>query len=294
VVVRTCSDKVVRGGTITQWHEPVSGFQYETHSLNLSVETQAERLTACGIDPAIFDADVDPAFFIGLAIHAGIDSGISAEGNINMLQRLIQHRPAKLGEMLTVKGEIKSVTTVPRGQRVETDVWFEDAAGERVISCPRISLRPQAQTKINSGAGDKPRPVVDDLAELTLRETYQLTPASVKSYSIEGNSIHYEQASAERAGFRAPLIGGGVGVHYLTAQMWLDRRPQSFDASIYFRRPIFWDETVQVGVIEERDGWLGMGLLKLLMAGECGALGSQGANTAKIGTELSLASYRLA
>lgn len=279
---------------MTHWHEPVSGFQYETYSLNLSVETQAERLTACGIDPTIFGADVDPAFFIGLAIHAGIDSGISAEGNINMLQRLIQHRPAKLGEMLTVKGEIKSVTPVPRGQRVETDVWFEDAAGERVISCPRTSLRPQAQTNANSGAGDKPRPVVDDLAELTLRDTYQLTPARVKSYSIEGNSIHYEQAAAERAGFRAPLIGGGMGVHYLTAQMWLDRRPQSFDASIYFRRPIFWDEAVQVGVIEAGDGWLGMGLLKLPVAGEGGASGSQGANTAKIGTELSLASYRLA
>lgn len=138
---------------MTHWHEPVSGFQYETHSLNLSVETQAERLTACGIDPTIFGADVDPAFFIGLAIHAGIDSGISAEGNINMLQRLIQHRPAKLGEMLTVKGEIKSVTPVPRGQRVETDVWFEDAAGERVISCPRTSLRPQAQTNANSEIG---------------------------------------------------------------------------------------------------------------------------------------------
>ncbi|MBP73333.1 MAG: hypothetical protein CMQ18_01995 [Gammaproteobacteria bacterium] len=38
---------------MTHWHEPVSGFQYETHSLNLSVETQAERLTACGIDPTI-------------------------------------------------------------------------------------------------------------------------------------------------------------------------------------------------------------------------------------------------
>ena len=177
---------------------------------------------------------------------------------------------------------------------METDVWFEDAAGERVISCPRTSLRPQAQTNANSGAGEKPRPVVDDLAELTLRDTYQLTPARVKSYSIEGNSIHYEQAAAERAGFRAPLIGGGMGVHYLTAQMWLERRPQSFDASIYFRRPIFWDEAVQVGVIEAGDGWLGMCLLKLPMAGEGGASGSQGANTAKIGTELSLASYRLA
>lgn len=272
---------------MTQWHEPVSGFQYQTHSLELARQTQTERLNACGIDPATFGDEVDPAFFIGLAIHAGIDSGIRAEGNINMLQRLIQHRPAKLNETLTVKGEIKSVAAVPRGQRVETDVWFEDASGERVISCPRTSLRPQVTASANSGAGDKPEPVVGDLSVLRLLNQYQLTPERVKSYSVEGNSIHYEQRAAERAGFRAPLIGGGMGVHYLTAQMWQDRRPHAFDAAIYFRRPIFWDEAVQVGVLEDAGHWRGMGLLKLPMAD------ADGSSPRKIGTELSIADYRL-
>ena len=274
-----------------QWHIPVAGFQYQSRSLDVSAQTQAERLTACGIDPAIFGEEVDPAFFIGLAIHAGIDSGISAEGNINMLQRLVVHRPARLGETLTVKGEIKSVTAVPRGQRVETDVWFEDLTGERVISCPRTSLRPQAQAQSKSGAGDKPQPVVGDVAALVLHDTYQLTPDRVKSYSVEGNSIHYEQEAAERAGFRAPLIGGGMGVHYLTAQMWQDRRPSFFDASIYFRRPIFWDEAVQVGVIEDGGNWSVMGLLKLPLAAERVGTSSE---VAKVGTELSIADYRLA
>ena len=63
--------------------------------------------------PQVFGEDVDPAFFIGLAIHAGIDSGISAEGNINMLQRMIQHRPAKLDEPLTVRGEIQRDLSTP-------------------------------------------------------------------------------------------------------------------------------------------------------------------------------------
>ena len=163
-----------------------------------------------------------------------------------------------------------------------------------MISCPRTSLRPQAQAQSKSGAGDKPQPVVGDVAALLLRHTYQLTPERVKSYSVEGSGIHYEQEAAERAGFRAPLIGGGMGVHYLTAQMWLDRRPQSFDASIYFRRPIFWDEAVQVGVIEEGDSWTGMGLLKLLMAGTGTGTGTGASQPAKVGTELSLASYQLA
>ena len=272
-----------------QWHEPVAGFQYRTHVLALTAETQVERLTACGIDPRVFGDDVDPAFFIGLAIHAGIDSGISAEGNINMLQRMIQHRPAQLGEPLTVRGEIQRVTSVPRGLRVETDVWFEDAAGQRVISCPRTSLRPQKERAAasGSGAGDRPQPVIPDVAALALLDRYELTPERVKAYSVEGNSIHYEQEAAERAGFRAPLIGGGMGVHYLTAQMWQDRRPWAFDASIYFRRPIFWDEAVQVGVLGQANAWQGMGLLKLPLA-------DVDSGVTKVGTELALSSYQLA
>ena len=69
-----------------QWHIPVAGFQYQSRSLDVSAQTQAERLTACGIDPAILGEEVDPAFFIGLAIHAGIDSGISAEGWLCIVQ----------------------------------------------------------------------------------------------------------------------------------------------------------------------------------------------------------------
>lgn len=279
-----------------QWHEPQAGFRYQSRQLELAADTQLERLTACGVDAQVFADEADPAFFIGLAIHAGIDSGISAEGNINMLQRLIQHRPAKLGELLTVQGQIQSVTPVPRGLRVHTDVWFEDTAGERVISCPRTSLKPQANTQTATGAGDKPQPVVDDLAKLALGRRYQLTPERVKAYSVEGNSIHYEQEAAERASFRAPLIGGGMGVHYLTAQMWSDRRPASFDALIYFRRPIFWDEAVQVGAIEDGPNWRGLGLLKLPMANADLATAAEptGETVAKVGTELALQSYTVA
>ncbi len=275
---------------MSTWHDPVAGFQYQSRVLEMTPATQSERLTACGIDSSVFGDAVDPAFFIGLGIHAGIDSGISAEGNINMLQRLIQHRPAMLGEPLTVKGEITNVVDVPRGQRVETDVWFEDSHGERVISCPRTSLRPQQRASESAqgpGAGERPKPVVGDVGDLLLLDSYELTPERVKAYSIEGNSIHYEQEAAERAGFRAPLIGGGMGVHYLTAQMWRDRKPQSFDVSIYFRRPIFWDESVQVGVVEDEGRWQAMALLKLPMQ-------VQSDQSAKVGTEIAVANYQRA
>ena len=47
---------------MTQWHESGAGFQYQSRRLDMSAQAQAERLTACGIDPAIFGEEVDPVF----------------------------------------------------------------------------------------------------------------------------------------------------------------------------------------------------------------------------------------
>ena len=254
------------------WHEPKAGFQYLPDTVSVTSEHQAEKLDACGIDAGVFGGQVDPAFFIGIAIHAGIRSGISAEGNINMLQGLQMHRPALLDEPLNVRGEILEVRTVPRGRRVDTDVWFEDQQGQRVISARRSSLKPDQAAKDKGGAGERPQPVVADVAELQLASTYSLTPERVKAYSMEGNSIHYEQEAAERAGFRAPLIGGGMGVHYLTAELWRRNAPHAFNADVYFRRPIFWDESITVGVLQDAGIWRGLALLKV---GEVNKVGTE-------------------
>jgi hypothetical protein len=64
--------------------------------------------------------------------------------------------------------------------------------------------------------------------------------------------------AAEQAGFRAPIIGGGQGVHYLTAALW-DEGYRALDVDIYFRRPIFWDQTVWVG---KTDDWSAVALVR--------------------------------
>ena len=285
------------------WVMPYKGFNYLPDTVAVTAGHQVDKLLACGIDAEIFAGYVDPAFFIGIAIHAGINSGISAEGNINMLQSLRMHRPVVLDEELAVKGQILAVTEVPRGLRIDTDVWFEDAQGQRVISAPRTSLRPdprRAQSKSQSadvndknkdkdkakGAGERPQAVVDDLSALAFLASYQLTPEGVRAYSMEGNSIHYEMEPAQKAGFRAPLIGGGMGVHFLMAELWRGHKhsggPQAFDAEIYFRRPIFWDDCVGVySRADEQTGWNAMALLKE------DAQGKQ-----KVGTEISLKLFK--
>lgn len=249
------------------WHEPVVGFELEPQEIIVSTDVQREKLSACDLDSDDLDGWVDSAFYIGLGIHAGIASGISAEGNVNMLTSLIQHRLVRLDEPLTVRGRITGVEDVPRGQAISTDVWFEDANGKRAISAPRKSLRPHASPKTDEakssesktkGAGDRPAPVIGDIEALTQYQSFQLTPTRVKDYSSEGNSIHYEMDAANQAGFRAPIIGGGMGVHYLVHTLWKECQPTAWDLSIYFRRPIFWDDAFTVMA----NPWTAIGLVK--------------------------------
>lgn len=245
-----------------EWFEPREGFTFRPATIAVTHDHQAGKLSLCGLPADAFGDTVDPSFFIAIGIRAGIANGISAQGNVNMLQRLVQHRPARLGEPLRVQGMIDRVTGVPRGRTVHTDVWFEDEAGERVISAPRTSLKPDPDKAGSRGAGERPPPVVEDVDALEQISTHTLTPEIVKGYSSEGNSIHYEMEAANRAGFRAPLIGGGMGVHYLLSALWQASPPQRLDLDIYFRRPIFWDDTFSVAVDAGADGWRAMALVK--------------------------------
>ena len=159
-----------------------------------------------------------------------------------MMQRLVVYRPARLGEVLVVRGEIESVDEVPRGHQVTTKVTFEDEQGGLVIDASRTSLRPDPNKRAARGAGERPQSVVSDPGLTVALGVHTLCPERVKDYSVEGNSIHYEEAAAKAAGFRAPMIGGGMGVHYLTAALFSRYLPNAVDMDIYFRRPIFWDE----------------------------------------------------
>jgi acyl dehydratase len=245
-----------------EWFEPREGFRFRPAAVAVSHDHQAGKLALCGLPADVFGEAVDPSFFIALGIRAGIANGISAQGNVNMLQRLVQHRPARLGEQLRVHGVIDRVANVPRGRTVHTDVWFEDEHGERVISAPRTSLKPDPNKTAHGGAGERPAAVIEDVAALRHLSTHTLTPEIVKGYSSEGNSIHYEMAAAKRAGFRAPLIGGGMGVHYLLSALWQHSPPQYLDLDIYFRRPIFWDDTFTVAVQPGGANWSAMALIR--------------------------------
>lgn len=242
--------------------EPYEGFDYREQTIIVEAGEQARMLRACGIDPAIYEGVADPAFFIGLAIHAGVNSGISANGSVNMMQSLVQHCPARLDEEITITGRVLKVMEAPRGKVVTSEVLFAGTDGKTAITARRSSLRPDPAKVGTRGAGERPPPVIEDVARLQTLGEVRMTPERIRGYRDTGNPIHYDPQAAKRGGFRAPIIGGGMGVHYFTAEIFPRFKATALDLDIYFRRPIFWDDDLVVLAEAEGETWRAMCLAK--------------------------------
>ena len=245
-----------------QWIEPYKGYRFQPRTMTVEREEQTRLVALCGIDPAIFGDCIDPSGFISLAIQEGVRNRIHSNGTVNMVNTLIQHRQMRLGEPLTVTGEILDVEDVPRGCVATSESRYSCLNGELGATSRRRSLRPDPAKAGIRGAGEKPVTVIEDVARLKALGTFTLDPEDVKAYGGPHNPIYFDPEAARRAGFRAPIIGGGQGVRFLTAEIWRRFSPQVIDLDIYFRRPIFWDDTFTVMVDEEDGVWRAIGLIK--------------------------------
>jgi hypothetical protein len=246
--------------------EPAKGFKYAERVMVVEPVEEARLLNHCGIDVALFGGNIDPAAFISLAIQEGVRNGISANGGVNMVQGLVQHRPLRLGEEIVVTGEILEVEQAPRGTVTTSETWFANAKGERAITAFRRSLKtdPTKEADPNlRGAGKRPDAVVTEVAALKEVGSYALMPEDVRGYGLRtSNYLHTEPEAAKRAGYRAPIIGGGHGVRYLTAAIWRKFNPTAIDLNIYFRRPLFWDDRFTVCADEQGGQWRSICLAK--------------------------------
>lgn len=250
------------GDQAAQWIEPYTGYRFEQRTMTVEAAEQSRLVELCGIDPTVFGGCMDPAGFISLAIQEGVRNRIHANGTVNMMNRLVQHRPVALDEPLTVSGEILAVEEVPRGRVATSETRYATADGERAFTSHRRSLRPDPAKVGTRGAGEKPVNVIEDVARLKTLAAFTLDPERVKAYGGPHNPIHIDPEAAQRAGFRAPIIGGGQGVRFLSAEIWRRFRPRVLDLDIYFRRPIYWDDRFTV-MVDERDGrWQAIGLVK--------------------------------
>ena len=235
--------------------EPYAGLRYDERTFSINAAEQNRLLQLCGIDPAIFADHIDPVAFITLAIREGVRNGVSSAGAVNMAQTVTQHRQLRLGEPITVNGEILSVDEVARGRVACSETWFCGANGQRAITSTRKSLRPDPAKAAVRGTGHKPVPVIQDISVLKEVNRITLTPECVTSFTGPGNPVHTDPEVARRSGYRAPIMGGSQGMRYLSAEIWRRFKPRELDLEIFFLRPIFWDDTFSVMVEESSEKW---------------------------------------
>lgn len=223
------------------------GFAYRDVELRIAPQLQERRLKSCLIDPEIYNGYVDLTHFCNEAILAATKSGLSINGNVHTTDRIMCAQRVPLNQPLVMSGKVTRMEPTARGTLITSEFTFTLPDGTVALRTERAS------TRLNpDGAVDNAIPRVrigePDLTTYQTVAQCRFAPDRVTDYSSEGgNAIHYDPAVAAQFGYRAPIAGGLMGVRSLMATLCLsDGPPHETDIAIRFRRPMFWDETLDV------------------------------------------------
>lgn len=225
-----------------------AGLVYPDWDFQVTAETQAKKLACCDIDPAIYGDHVDITHFVLATVLSAKRVGLPVNGRVHMTQRLIQSEPVMLGETLAVRGEDIKVEPDRRGNIVTSRFEFVRSDGSIPLRAERSSLVLNATLaeKAQPSAA-KARPAADPTEGLTKIGEKQLMPEKVAAYSDEAeNLIHSDPETARRFGFRAPIAAGLMAIRFMMEALSKEAMPQKLDVQIRFRRPMFWDEKLDI------------------------------------------------
>ncbi|MPY76342.1 MAG: hypothetical protein GEU87_19040 [Alphaproteobacteria bacterium] len=215
---------------------------------------QAEKLACCGLDPALHGDRIDITQLAYAAVMSALRAGISINGRVHMSQAFDLRAPVLLGEPLVVRGEVEAVIPDRRGEIEESRFDFVRPDGSIPLSTRRSSLVLDPKIGAAREAGSKPRPPEDPRAGKVLLARHRLVPEQVAAYSIEAdNLIHSDPETARGFGFRAPIAAGLMAVHFMMAALCRPAPPERLRMTVRFRRPMFWDDALEVWGRHEAD-----------------------------------------
>lgn len=216
---------------------------------------QARLLGLSNIDPAIYGDEVDPSAFTALAILEATRSGVELPVGLHAGQKLTLYRPIRLGEILWLTGQLSTRTQVDRGEMLNCSAELRDRDGGLVVESMESLLIPRATSskaasKVGSSKNRQPPLQLMELGEVVFH------PEQVAAYQgCDVNPIHFDPNAASRAGFRAPIIGGEVGVRHVMAMIWKTFKPSRMSVRISFLRPVFWDDRCTLLIEESQGSW---------------------------------------
>jgi len=236
----------------------LEAMEFQQREWAIDVTTQDRFLRLCDIDAGIYAENVDPSAFVALAIRETERNGVVLPAALHSGQRLVMRRPMRLGESMQMEGRVCDRQKVERGELLTCEARLRDGLGEVVLeSIEQLLIPDPSVTAAKKSSSAAAVPALRAVASVRFR------PEQVASYcGREVNPIHFDPEAAQRAGLRAPIIGGEQGVRHVMAALWKAHEPRYLDINLRFLRPVFWDDECTI-VVEEKEGrWQTVSLAK--------------------------------
>jgi len=246
--------------------EPVyrveAGYAFPEETLVVSAAEQRRLHGWCDIPESRYGGMADSGFLARRPVLLNTASMTAARpevGKVHIVHRLVQHRPVALDTPVRMTGRYTEIEDHPRGW-IAHSVWaFRGPGGAPVFDVrPQVMMIDPARARqAGEGGGRAAGRNEDDSARFAPLTRKQCTPESTCGY-CEGtkNLIHIDMAHAQSFGFRAPIIAGNQTVNFLLEALALERVPESFDLTIRFLRPVFWDDALVIEGRRRGDGTL--------------------------------------
>ena len=219
------------------------GFEFPKQTFSVAASDQTRKLTCSGIDPALYGDAVDVAMLGLPTLRVLIACGIPILGGVHLSQRFRQVEPFRLEEEITISGRVLNIAPHPRGCILRCEFAYARRDGTVCVEAVRSGITPIGAKEPSDGI-PRPDESLEGFDEIMQRT---LVPEQVADYSNEaGNLIHSDPEVAREHGFRAPIAAGLMGIHFYQEALQKRYAPSAFDLEVWFRRPMFWDDTLSL------------------------------------------------
>ena len=238
--------------------EKENGFKFAPWIFFVEKKEQIRKLNCSGVNPEIYGNHVEIAMLGLPTIKVLMAADIPILGGVHLSQRFRQIEPLHLGEPITVNGQIVDINPHPRGCVLHCQFKYSRSNGDVCVEAERSGIIAIGAKEPSRGI-PRPSETLEGFSEIMHRK---LIPKSVGEYSNEaGNLIHSDPAVAAEHGFRAPIAAGLMGIHFYREALQNAYKPDAFDLEVWFRRPMFWDDTMTLMASKERGRICAMHLL---------------------------------
>ncbi|MDP6342338.1 MAG: MaoC/PaaZ C-terminal domain-containing protein [Alphaproteobacteria bacterium] len=232
-------------GELNAYDGAPAGTRLPPFEIAVSPERQKQHHAVSDVDGGPFGAWADVSIFCQANAEATRRAGLPNDGRLHTRHRVLQAGYIRLDEALTIQGEIAPYRDGPRGRVLNCHFTFRRADGTVPLRMETEHLLPYREPPLP----DRRRQAAggDDADGMRPIGALRITPEKVAGFSPEGgNLIHHDEAFARARGYRAPLAQGLMQLAALHGVIARQGLPWEMDLEIRFRRPVFWDSTLEI------------------------------------------------